>query len=134
MANQVKYQLRKDIFDYLKASLPTVDVVPEHPTGSGASKPKLVVTLARDQSTGQFLADRVISNPEIQLTCYASKELDLTKPTGLLNRLEELMLVPQPSWKEYNYHKIRDTPTFFAQDPLLYCSYFIYRFYTATNL
>lgn len=128
-----KFQLRKDIFDYLKATLPLVDVVPEHPTGTGATKPKVAVTLIRDSGKNPNWITDEISNPEIQITCYAPKDLDLTKPTGLIYQVEQLMKVPQANWQYTNYHQIRNLYVGFVQDYLLYSSYMIYRFYAGND-
>lgn len=128
-----KFQLRKDVFDYLKTALPLVDVVPEHPTGTGATKPKLVITVIRDPGQNPDWVTQNISNPEIQLTLYAPKELDLTKPNGLIYQVENLMRRYNPSWQYPNFHQIRNLYVGFVQDYLLYSSYLIYRFYSGND-
>ena len=128
-----KFQLRKELFDYLKAALPLVDVVPEHPTGTGATKPKLVITVIRDPGQNPDWVTQNISNPEIQLTLYAPKELDLTKPNGLIYQVENLMRRYNPSWQYPNFHQIRNLYVGFVQDYLLYSSYLIYRFYSGND-
>jgi hypothetical protein len=133
MNNFNKFQLRKDIFDYLRVALPMVDVVPEHPTGTGATKPKVVVTVVRDPGQNPGWVTQEISNPEIQLTLYTVKELDLTKPTGLIYQVENLMKVCQPSWQYPNFHQVRNLYVGFVQDYLLYSAYIIYRFYSSEN-
>jgi hypothetical protein len=121
-----KFQLRKDIFDYLKLNLPNVEIVPEHPTGTNATKPKVVIQIVRDSASGRYMTDN-IENPEIQITCYANKELELTKPNGLLFQVEQLMKAFDSS---YNFHKIKDLYAGYVEDTLSFSSYLIYRFYT----
>lgn len=124
-----KFQLRKDIFNYLKLNLTNVEIVPEHPSGVSADKPKVVVQIVRDAATGQNYMTDLLQNPEFQITCYASKELDLTKPNGLLFQIETLMNNYQQQ-TVYNFHKIRDLYIGYVEDTLSFSSYLIYRFYT----
>lgn len=124
-----KFQLRKDIFDYLKSNLPNVEIVPEHPTGSSTTKARVVVQIIRDAASGRNYMTDLIQNPEIQITCYSNKELDLTKPNGLLFQIENLMRSYQAITK-YNFHKIKDLYVGFEDATLSYSSYMIYRFYT----
>lgn len=123
-----KFQLRKDIFDYLKTNLPDVEVVPEHPTGASVTKPKVVVQIIRDAASGRGYMTDLIQNPEIQITSYASKELDLSKPNGLLFRIENL-LIGYRAVTKFNFHKIKDIYVGFEDTSLSYSSYMIYRFY-----
>jgi hypothetical protein len=125
-----KFQLRKDIFDFLTANLTDCEIVPEHPIGTGATKPKVVISLVRDQATGQNFITDLLTNPEIQITCYTLKELELTKPnTGLLSRIETLMQQYVASWQYVNFQKIKDNYIGYVADLQLHCNYIIYRFY-----
>jgi hypothetical protein len=124
-----KFQLRKDIFDYLKNNLTNVEIVPEHPTGSSVTKARVVVQIIRDAASGRNYMTDLIENPEIQITAYANKELDLTKPNGLNFQIENLMKRYQATTK-FNFHKIRDIYVGYDDATLSYSSYMIYRFYT----
>lgn len=121
-----KFQLRKDIFDYFKSNLTNVDVAPEHPLGTSSTNPKIVISLIRDQAAGAIV-NPLETNPEIQITCYTNKELELTKPNGLMYQVESLMSNFNPG---YNFHKIKDIYVGYVPDVLLYCNYLIYRFYS----
>lgn len=122
------FQLRKDVFDYLKANISDIaEIVPEHPTGnlSTLGLAKVVVTLVRDSASGRYISQD-IENPEIQLTVYAQKELQLTKPNGVLERIINTM----PNFQTTaNFHKVRDAYIGYVQETLSYCGYLVYRFY-----
>ncbi|BAY20814.1 hypothetical protein NIES2100_05580 [Calothrix sp. NIES-2100] len=122
------FQIRKEIFDYLTANLNGIaEILPEHPSGnlSNFNLPKIVVSIIRDNASGRYISNE-IKNPEIQITIYTQKELQLTKPNGILERVETLMNTFRTST---NFNKIKDFYLGYVQEVMSYCGYFVYRFY-----
>lgn len=126
------FQIRKDIFDYLSANLSNVcEVLPSHPGGnlSNLTKPKLVVSLLRDATLGEYISTD-IESPEIQITIYSSTELMLTKPlTGVCHLVKSLMR----NYTNNNFSSsqlIRDFYPNYNYDNFTYFSFLIYRFYS----
>ena len=87
-----RFELRKRIFDYLKLELTGVAVVDvEHPVSANSfSLPKIIVTPIRNSSAGRLPVTTAV-NPEIQITYYSRDALILSKPTGIINLVENKM-------------------------------------------
>jgi hypothetical protein len=131
------FQLRKDVYDYLKTSLPDVDVLSEHPISENGLKPKLVVSILDDFTAGRYNTDD-IENIEIQLTYYSQKELEITKPNGLLPTAINLMKDFYTYQKNnnpdrcINYHRVGGYYIGYVMQLALNTGYLIYRFYSHT--
>lgn len=122
------FQIRKDVFDYLSQQfLGIAEILPEHPSGSlnTLPLPKIVVSLVKDNASGRYISQD-IEHPEIQITIYTKKELEMTKPNGILERVINKM-------KDFrttrNFNKVRDFNLGYVQEIVSYCSYLVYRFY-----
>lgn len=129
------FEIRKDLYNYLQLNLTDVEVLSDHPSASENIKPKLVVSVIRDPTVG-FFESEDISNLEIQLTYYAVKELEISKPTGLLPRTIQLMksfsvyqLQNNPQ-RAVNYKQVRNLYIGFVRQISLYTGYLIYQFYS----
>lgn len=129
-----RFELRKKLFDFLATKLAaTADVVVEHPLAI-VNKSVVVVTPVRNQAAGRLLETTAV-NPEIQLTSYGIKELDLTKPTGLLRNIEVLMqeFLRSPASTQMpefsNGFLVRTVDAQYVSRLKLYSAFSIYRFY-----
>ena len=126
-----RFELRKILFDYLTVNCNAIaDVVVEHPVAA-IVKPVVVVTLIRNQLAG-ILPVTTAVNPEIQLSFYALKELELTKPNGVIRQIEVAMeiFLKQSIMPEFSNGFLQRTiDSQYVSRIKLYCAYSIYRFY-----
>ena len=126
-----RFDIRKQVFDYLKANLTGVEILPSHPSGITADLPKIVVEILNDDAAGLFTSDAV-EYPVIKITIYANTELLLNKPTGLSPTIESLMKLFCPT-PIMNFQKIADQDVGYLDDTLQYCAWICYRFYNDTS-
>jgi hypothetical protein len=123
----IRFEYRKQIFDYLKNNLTDVEILPEHPSGLSTDKPKVVVETISDSSAGLYF-NPIIEQPKIKITLYANKDLILTKPQGLIRRVQELMLAFCPEPKT-NFQLSSNMDCKYLQDTLQYFAFLCYTFY-----
>ena len=124
------FVIRKIVYDYLQSNLSDIaDVSVEHPTTNNSTgKAIIAVSYVRDSASGRYVSQD-ITNPEVMISCYHSKELYLTKPlTGVFDRIIEIMKLLQPGC---NFHKVSDRYVGFIDQTLLYTGFMVYRFYTS---
>jgi hypothetical protein len=120
---------RKQIFDFLKVNLTDCEIVIEHPTGLSANKPKIVVESVMDAALGLYNSPS-IENGVIRITMYTETDLQLTKPLGLLTRVNDLMITFCPN-PECNFHRINGSDIAYISDLAMHFAYITYRFYSA---
>lgn len=123
--------LRQLIFTYLynDAEVKNVaDVVLTYPTGGNINKSKIVVFPLHNTALGKYVTQE-IENPEIQITCYCTENLDLTKHGGLHDLVHSKMKNVHLPTVRYNHHLIREIREDYIPQLNCYISLQIYRFY-----
>jgi hypothetical protein len=130
-----RFLLRKKVFDFLAVEFQgTAEVVNDHPQEQvGNLLPKIVITPVRNASN---LIVTASVNAEIRISYYAAKELELSKPNGIINRCENFMqeFLASEIMPEYSNGLLLGTyDNGYVSRIRLYTAYSVYKFFLGSE-